>query len=214
MVAGSHARKLLHRPFSTIFLRYVFLKVSRPRCRGCLISVFQTRGGERWPGTAGVGDAAPVPAQPRMIPACRSRTPRPLTAGRPVVQSACPPVECPGFNGGESRTGSSGLRDERPTTGGRCGASLKHRARDALGLADLRHQQTLRQASMSRGVEARGSFWTPGVLRAVGWGRAARNKNDGPARGLNKEYGRWRLGLPDSLASLLEAAGGAYRQHL
>ena len=92
MVAGSHARKLLHRPFSTIFLRYVFLKVSRPRCRG------------RWPGTAGVGDAAPVP---RMIPACRSRTPRPLTAGRPVVQSACPPVECPGFNGGESRTGSS-----------------------------------------------------------------------------------------------------------
>ncbi len=55
--------------------------------------------------------------QPRMIPACRSRTPRPLTAGRPVVQSACPPAECPGFNGGESRTGSSGLRDERPTTG-------------------------------------------------------------------------------------------------
>lgn len=58
--------------------------------------------------------------------------------------------------------------------------TYKHRARDALGLADLRHAlpiartrakgeaQGLRQASMSRGVEARGSFWTPGVPRALG----------------------------------------------
>src|SRR6478672_6385588 len=42
----------------------------------------------------------------------------------------------------------------------------------------------LRQASMSRGVEARGS--------SVGAG-GKRSKEDGPARGLDKEYGRWRL---------------------
>jgi len=58
--------------------------------------------------------------------------------------------------------------------------AYKHRARDALGLADLRHalpiartraegeHTGLRQASMSRGVEARGSNWTPGVPRALG----------------------------------------------
>jgi hypothetical protein len=84
--------------------------------------------------------------------------------------------------------------------------AYKHRARDALGLADLRHalpiartraageHTGLRQASMSRGVEARGSNWTPGVPRALGWGGRQKSKEDGPARGLDKEYGRWRLG--------------------
>src|SRR5512147_3123666 len=46
---------------------------------------------------------------------------------------------------------------------------------------------------------------------SVGGGRQ-KSKEDGPARGLDKEYGRWRLGLPGCLASSLEA--GAYQQHL
>ena len=77
---------------------------------------------------------------------------------------------------------------------GGCGASLKHRARDALGLADLRHEQTLRQASMSRGVEARGSFWTPGVPRALGSssGRRGSSKTTAyPAPQTNRAAERW-----------------------
>ncbi len=42
------------------------------------------------------------------------------------------------------------------TTGGDAEQTSKHRARDALGLADLRHYR-FRQASIPRGVEARGS---------------------------------------------------------
>src|SRR5262245_64806302 len=34
-------------------------------------------------------------------------------------------------------------------------------------------------------------------------GGAKRPREGGPARGLDKEYGRWRLGLADYLASLL-----------
>ena len=49
-----------------------------------------------------------------------------------------------------------GRRPEMAIHRGRCGANLKHRARDAMGTADLRNNG-LRHASMSRGVEARGS---------------------------------------------------------
>ena len=35
-------------------------------------------------------------------------------------------------------------------------------------------------------------------------GGGARRREDGPARGLDKEYGRWRLGLRDCLASSLQ----------
>ena len=73
---------------------------------------------------------------------------------------------------------------------GGCGASLKHRARDALGLVDLRHEQTLRQASMSRGVEARGSFWTP--RPAVGGGRQKIRKTGLPGASIkNTGDGAW-----------------------
>ena len=135
------------------------------------------------------------------------RTPGAVTAARRTV---LPSQECRRMPG--PKDGGVVTQQVSPSRGGAdhrggCGASLKHRARDALGLADLRHEQTLRQASMSRGVEARGSFWTPGVPRALGWGRAQRSKEDGPSRGLDKEYGRWRLGLPDCLASFLEAGG-------
>ena len=133
------------------------------------------------------------------------RTPGPVTAGR---RRLLPSQECRRMPG--PKDGGAVTQQVSPSRGGAdhregCGASLKHRARDALGLADLRHAlpiartrakgeaQGLRQASMSRGVEARGSFWTPGVPRALGWGRAQRSKEDGPSRGLDKEYGRWRL---------------------
>ena len=46
--------------------------------------------------------------------------------------------------------------DERTTTGDRAEQTFKHRARDALGLADLRFNG-LQHASMLRGVEVRGS---------------------------------------------------------
>ena len=59
------------------------------------------------------------------------------------------------------------------TTGGAAEQTFKHRARDALGLADLR-KFGLRQASMSRGVEARGSVRTLGVPRALGTFRERR----------------------------------------
>ena len=139
--------------------------------------------------------------------ACPIRTPGAVTAGRRTV---LPSQECRRMPG--PKDGGVVTQQVSPSRGGAdhrggCGASLKHRARDALGLADLRHEQTLRQASMSRGVEARGSFWTPGVPRALGSGRAARDQEDRPSRGLDKEYGRWRLGLPDCLVSLVEAAG-------
>ena len=45
------------------------------------------------------------------------------------------------------------------STGGTAEQTYKHRARDALGLADLR-QFGFRQASMSRGVEVRGSEYS------------------------------------------------------
>ncbi len=54
----------------------------------------------------------------------------------------------------------------------------KHRARDAEGLADLR-QLSLRQASMSRGVGARGSGRPDSVPRALGtFSRAAETESD------------------------------------
>ena len=112
--------------------------------------------------------------------------------------------------------------------------TYKHRARDALGLADLRHalpiartrargeHTGLRQASMSRGVEARGSSWTPGVPRALGWGgsgkgakktglpgASTKNTGDGACVGemlaqnslrYNGLHARERQALPHNLA--------------
>ena len=56
---------------------------------------------------------------------------------------------------------------ERSVHRGRCGASLKHRARNAIGFGGLAALHLTRQASMSRGVEARGSLGTFGVPRAL-----------------------------------------------
>ena len=80
------------------------------------------------------------------------------------------------LNGGVSRPGKRVQRDERTTTGGDAEQTYKHRARDAEEMADLR-QYGFRQASMSRGVEVRGSsgtlaFRAPSVFfRGGGWNR-------------------------------------------
>jgi hypothetical protein len=81
--------------------------------------------------------------------------------------------------------------------------TYKHRARDAMETADLR-LYGFRQASMSRGVEVRGSehfclrtlrrlecALDPGVPRALGSLRVAAKMDDG-LPGAGKEHGRWR----------------------
>jgi hypothetical protein len=84
--------------------------------------------------------------------ACLSAHARPSGQGSPVERrGAC--------NWRSERTGLP----PRPTRS----KPKKHRARDAMDLVDLRFK-LLRQASMSRGVEARGSSRTRGVPRALG----------------------------------------------
>ena len=98
--------------------------------------------------------------------------------------------------------------------------TYKHRARDALGLADLRHALPFRSnqsgrrehrtstsldVARRRGPRVLLDPWRPARPRLGG--KRQRSKEDGPARGLDKEYGRWRLGLPDCLGSLVEVRG-------
>src|SRR5512147_1826664 len=102
---------------------------------------------------------------------------RPCLAG--LGQKRAGPVRVP-FGGHVAVTPQRADANEKRPPGNAWEQTYKHRARDALGLADLRHAlliaqtrakgeaQGLRQASMSRGVEARGSNWTPGVPRALG----------------------------------------------
>ena len=91
---------------------------------------------------------------------------------------------------------------------GRCGANLQHRARDALGMADLRRpaeRRAIRYASVPRGAEACGSVRTLGVPRALGIfesGRLVAPKPEGrrrtememrltPGRAKNRGDGAW-----------------------
>ena len=85
-----------------------------------------------------------------------------------------------------------------PTTGGARGASLKHRARDAEGLADLRFQDSraaMPDASPLRlGVaRCRGPWvcWIHGVPRALGLMSAAVHRTTRARRGENREAERW-----------------------
>jgi len=110
--------------------------------------------------------AAMVPARGRRAPRALMATPGPRQRGTGKAWSS---TVVWAFSPLIARL--PGISRSRPT---------KHRARDAEGLADLRfalpiartsvrgEAQGLRQASMSRGVEARGSNWTPGVPRALG----------------------------------------------
>ena len=80
---------------------------------------------------------------------------------------------------------------ERLVHRGRRGADLKHRARDALGLADLR-LFGLQHASMLRGVGVRGSFGAqerPARPRSLS-GAAESDSTTRACPGPTKEYGR------------------------
>jgi hypothetical protein len=158
--------------------------------KGCLISVSRRgagSGGRDYDLASEMRCEGPA-AQAAPGPACPSARRGPVMAGRQVLPSQEHCLKVPSaslrWEVMQQVSSSHGRNDHR----GGCGASLKHRARDALGLADLRHalpiartrvkgeHTGLRQASMSRGVEARGSNWTPGVPRALGWGRAAKEQ--------------------------------------
>src|SRR4029077_19930492 len=101
----------------------------------------QTRGGERWPGhdLASEMRCEGPAVQAAPVLACRSARRGPVTAGRRTVLRSQECRRMPGPKDGgvvtQQVSPSRGGADHR----GGCGASLKHRARDALGLADLRH---------------------------------------------------------------------------
>jgi len=146
--------------------------------KGCLISVSRRgagSGGRDYDLASEMRCEGPA-AQAAPGPACPSARRGPVMAGRQVLPSQEHCLKVPSaslrWEVMQQVSSSHGRNDHR----GGCGASLKHRARDALGLADLRHAlpiartrakgeaQGLRQASMSRGVEARGSnmdSWRP-----------------------------------------------------
>src|SRR5512147_2409169 len=121
-------------------------------------------------------------------------------------QKRAGPVRVP-FGGHVAVTPQRADANEKRPPGNAWEQTYKHRARDALGLADLRHAlliartrakgeaQGLRQASMSRGVEARGSNWTPGVPRALGWGRAAKEQRRRACPGPRQRIRAMALGL-------------------
>jgi len=112
-----------------------------PRYRGAFDQRLQTRGGERWPGhdLASEMRCRGPAVQAASGPARLVCAPRSLTAGRPgrPVRGRRPSAMASSVGKrGAAPTGITRLKcDHR----GRCGANLKHRARDALGLADLRH---------------------------------------------------------------------------
>ncbi len=111
-----------------------------PRCRGVSDQRLQTRGGERWPGQPCIGDAMRGPAvQAASGPARLVCAPRSLTAGRPGRPVRRTPAECLASSVGKRGAAPTGITRLKCDHRGRCGASLKHRARDAFGLADLRH---------------------------------------------------------------------------
>jgi len=133
------------------------LPPSRPVTEGCLYSIFRCRAGSGGRGMTWCRrcNTKARRSKPRLIPARLPRAEGPDGRyGRRPVRGRQP--ECLALNGGELRPFNRVQRDERSTTGDSAEQAFKHRARDALGLADLRNIG-LRQASMSRGAEARGS---------------------------------------------------------
>src|SRR5581483_2146672 len=161
----------------TIFLRYVFLALSRPGAEGVSDQRLQTRGGERWPGVmtshrrCGAKARRPKPhLSLRASPACRG----PVMAGSGGARvTGAPPQSALAslrWDVMQQVLSSHGRNDHR----GGCGASRLNTARGTPGfgglaacLADRPNQggtarrKGLRQASMSRGVEARGSVLDP-----------------------------------------------------
>ena len=146
----------------------------------------------------------------RTCPGATAARQGPLTAGRPAVWSEDCQPSSQGHIGGGSRPHDGVVNvTNGSTTEDLAEQAYKHRARDALGLADLR-QYGLRQASMSRGVEARGSehfcLRTPRKLECAPdpW-RPARPRffsrvavRTTACPGPTKEYGRRSVGFSPS----------------
>ena len=168
----------------------IIVNTSRPN-RGVSVQHLQMRGGERWP-VGCAGDAAQVPATggpSRFVPAHQSvRHWAPLAVAAGMVRSVGRRLSPravdrrPANPKGEARSpemvSPPGAMRSKPTN---------TRARNAGRMADLRIY-SLRQTSMSRGVEARGS---PGTLafRAPLLFKGAHRLDDG-LPGAAKEHGR------------------------
>ena len=109
--------------------------------KGCLISVSRRgagSGGREHDLASEMRCEGPA-AQAAPGPACPSARRGPVMAGRQVLPSQEHCLKVPSaslrWEVMQQVSSSHGRNDHR----GGCGASLKHRARDALGLADLRH---------------------------------------------------------------------------
>ena len=165
--------------------------LSRPVTEGRLIKRLQTRGGERWPGWERRRCGAVFPSRrPKphgswreSLASLGSPTAHPPKARRaPTADSRTP-------NGGESMGDEPNRRTDHHR--GPCGASLKHRARDALGFGGLAEVWTSTSLDVARcrGPRALRDLWRPARPRFFS-GRAVWNTAyPGPL----KEYGRWRL---------------------
>ena len=111
-----------------------------PRYRGAFDQRLQTRGGERWPGhdLASEMRCKGPAVQAALVPACPPGTPRACDGRQAVLPSQERCLKCLGLVTVGCHAEVSPSRGRNDYRGGR-GANLKHRARDALGLADLRH---------------------------------------------------------------------------
>jgi hypothetical protein len=189
-----------------------------PRYRGAFDQRLQTRGGERWPGhdLASEMRCKGPAVQAALVPACPPGTPRACDGRQAVLPSQERCLKCLGLVTVGCHAEVSPSRGRNDYRGGR-GANLKHRARDALGLADLRHalpiartrvkgeaHRTSTSLDVARRRGPAGPFGPLASRAPSVRGGRQKTKEDGPARGLDKEYGRWRLGLRDCLASSLQ----------
>src|SRR5579885_718639 len=89
-------------------------------------------------------------------------------------------------------------RDERTTTGDTAEQTSKHRARDALGLADLRNEKSSDAQARRRSTKPRrrevsrpvGPIWPSGVPRALGTFKGDAETGNAAHPGPSKEQGR------------------------
>ena len=169
----------------TEFLHKDYIPVIPPHTEGCLCSIFRCG--------AGSGGRSGASEMRRQIPqsavqAASSRRASRAPLGPRDGDARQPVTGLPAVDLGPQRW-IGALADEegrlkRSVHRGRCGASLKHRARDARRTADLRLSTGFRQASMSRGVEVRGSVETLAFRAPSAFsGTQRRSLRRRPARG-------------------------------
>ena len=133
------------------------------------------------------------------------RTPGAVTAGRRTVLPSQERRRVPGPKTVECHAAGFALTWRGRPPGRARSKPIKHRARDALGLADLRHALPFRSNQSGRRAHRTSTRLDvarrrgprvqldPGVPRALGWGGRQKEQGRRACRGLDKEYGRWRL---------------------